>query len=373
MLHVDIPGRSEFATLSQKRQPGCVSIYLRTTPVTQQVEASRIEMRNLVDQAEQQLVDAGFDKRQLAALMEQLKDLLDDDEFWYYQANSLAVFATPESIRSYRLANELVSMVQVADRFHLKPLFRAVAFSHSAFILALSENAVRLVEMHADLPAARVEVPGLPADLNSSAGPAAVQQRSFSGRINNPENHNMRLQQYARRIDHELRSILSGREIPLILAATGRLASVYPQVNSYPDLLDATISTNPDRLSEAELAGLARPLLDAAYAEEIKTLHALFEQRSNQRRTSTDITDLARAATFGAVQTLMVDIDSVLPGFVDDDSGEVTFVAEDDAEAYGIADEITARAFATGAKVVALRRQDIPGGGDLAAILRYPH
>lgn len=373
MLHVDIPDRAEFATLAQKRQPGCVSIYLRTTPVTQQVEASRIEMRNLVDEAEQQLIAAEFDKRQLAALMEQLRDLLDDDDFWYYQANSLAVFATPEGIRSYRLANKLVSMVQVADRFHLKPLFRAIAFPHSAFILALSENAVRLVEMHADLPATRVEVPGLPADLNSMAGPTAVQQRSFSGRIKDPETHNTRLQQYARRVDHELRSILAGREVPLVLAATGRLAAVFPQLNSYSYLLDETISTNPDRLSEAELAGLARPLLDAAYAQKIKDLHALFARRSNERRTSTDITDLARAATFGAIQTLMVDIDSVLPGFVDDDTGEVTFVAEDDAEAYGIVDEITARAFTTGAKVLALRRQDIPGGGDLAAILRYPH
>jgi hypothetical protein len=43
-------------------------------------------------------------------------------------------------------------MVQVSDRFHLNPLFRAITFSHSAFILVLSENAARLVEMNADLP-----------------------------------------------------------------------------------------------------------------------------------------------------------------------------------------------------------------------------
>src|SRR5690606_9243882 len=122
MLYVDIPTRSEFATLSTARGDACVSIYLKTTPVTQEVGASRIEFGNLMREAQSQLQDAAFDKRRLAALLEILSDLLDDDEFWRFQANCLAVFATPDTIRAYRLANDLTSMVQVSDRFHLKPL-----------------------------------------------------------------------------------------------------------------------------------------------------------------------------------------------------------------------------------------------------------
>jgi hypothetical protein len=38
---------------------------------------------------------------------------------------------------------------------------------------------------------------------------------------------------------------------------------------------------------------------------------------------------------------------------------------------YGIVDEIASRALKSGARVVAARRADIPGGGSLAAILRY--
>ncbi|CAM5767780.1 hypothetical protein [Bosea minatitlanensis] len=48
-----------------------------------------------------------------------------------------------------------------------------------------------------------------------------------------------------------------------------------------------------------------------------------------------------------------------------------TFVEEDDARAYGVVDEITARIFASGGTVVGLRREDVPGGKELAAILRY--
>lgn len=372
MLYVDIPTRSEFSALAGARADACVSIYLKTTPVTQEIAAARIEFGNLVREAQRQLEEAGFDKRRLAALSEQLGDLAADDGFWRLQANSLAVFATPDTVRTYRLANDLVSMVQVADRFHLKPLFRAVTFPHSAFILALSENAVRLIEMHADLPPATVKVPGLPKDAASSVGKSTLNDRTYGGRIHASEGQNVRFQQYVRQIDAALRPILAGRETPLILAATDRLASVFPKINSYPHLLGATIADSPDRLTDAELAGRARPILDEAYARELDGIRSLFDKRAGERRATTDISDAARTATFGGIDILLVDIDSVVPGFVDDESGAVEFVEKDDAAAYGVVDEIAARAFASGAKVLGVRRADIPGGKELAAILRHP-
>ena len=38
---------------------------------------------------------------------------------------------------------------------------------------------------------------------------------------------------------------------------------------------------------------------------------------------------------------------------------------------YGVVDEIAGRAFTAGARVLGVRRADIPGGASLAAILRY--
>lgn len=372
MLYVDLPTRSDVATLAEMRSDACVSIYLETTPVTQQVEASRIELGNLLREAERQLEAAGFDKRRLATLLDQLSVLQDDAEFWRFQANSLALFATPDSVRAYRLANKLTSMVQVSDRFHLKPLFRAITFPHSAFVLALSEGAVRLVEMHADLPPETVEVRGLPTDAASSVGRAKFDPPTANWRIRGSDDQDVRYQQYVRQVDAALRPALAGGEIPLVLAATGKLAQIFPQMSTYAHLLPEVINETPDRLSDGELAERARPLLDKAYAAEIAEIRALYDQRTGDRRTTTDISDAARAATYGAIQTLLVDIDAVVPGFVDDETGAVTFADENDAKSYGVVDEIMARAFASGARILGVRRDDIPDGRELAAILRYP-
>jgi hypothetical protein len=186
------------------------------------------------------------------------------------------------------------------------------------------------------------------------------------------EGQNVRFLQYARKVDAALRPALSGQDTPLILAATGRLASVFRAVNSYPNLLPDDIKTSPDRMTDAELAKAARVALDAAYAQEIDGMKALYDKRAGEGRATTDISDAARAATFGAIDTLLVDIDSVVPGTVDAETGAVSFTDGGDAKTYGVVDEIASRAIANGARVLGVRRSELPQQKDLAAILRYP-
>jgi hypothetical protein len=231
---------------------------------------------------------------------------------------------------------------------------------------------VRLVEVHAALPAATLKIDNMPKDAASAAGKSTLNDRSPSGRIHGSEGQNVRFLQYARKVDAALRPFLAGRETPLILAATGRLASVFRAVNSYPNLSPDDIKDSPDRLSDADLARAARSILDAAYAREIEELKALYDKRAGDGRATTDISDAARAATFGAVDTLLADIDTIVHGTVDEKTGAVKFAEKADAKTYGIVDEIAGRALSSGARVLGVRRSDLPGQGDLAAILRFP-
>jgi hypothetical protein len=52
--------------------------------------------------------------------------------------------------------------------------------------------------------------------------------------------------------------------------------------------------------------------------------------------------------------------------------GTVTFDGDNDAVNYGVVDEIARRVLLSGGRVLALRRDDIPEQGTVAAILRYP-
>lgn len=369
MLYVDIPDRNELRSLMETRADACVSIYLPTTAQTQDIDQARIEFGNLTKTARLQLEDAGFDKRRLASLLELFDDLADDDEFWRFQAISLAILATPDQVRTFRLANTVTGVAEVSDRFHVKPLLRAVTFPHAALILALSENAVRLVAFSSDSQAKQVKIPELPKDAASAVGKSTINDRSHSRRIHGSEGQKVQLAKYIRSVESAIRPFLAGKGLPVVLAATEPLASLFRSVANI-QTLPGTISGGVDTMTDAELASAARPLLDQHYASQIEAVLNTFAARSGEGRATTDIAQAARAATHGAIHTLLVDMDSVVNGSVDE-SGAVTFEETGNASNYGIVDEIAGRAWLSGAEVMAVRKGDLPEGKELAAILRY--
>ena len=371
MLHIDLPTRSEIEKLAAHRAGPAVSIYLRTTPLTQETRADRLELKNLLKEAVAQMEAAETPKRSIWPIEQAVDALVADDDFWVEQANSLAVFATPEGIRTFRLPNKLSNMVEVSDRFHLKPLIRSVTFPHHAYVLAIGMGAVRLVEVSAELPPHEVKVPGLPRDAASALGRRSHAAKSGDMSGTEESSEHALLTRYARAVDQALRPVLAGHERPLIVAAVEPMASIFRSVASYPHVAAEVISGSADHLPEHELATAARRVLDGVYAAEIGRLAELFATREAQGRATTDIGQAARAATFAAVDTLIVDMDAVVPGTVGDEDGAVNFAGQADAVNYGVVDEIARRALLSGARVVAARRSDIPGGGDLAAILRY--
>jgi hypothetical protein len=179
------------------------------------------------------------------------------------------------------------------------------------------------------------------------------------------------MRQYARQIDQALRLLLNGVDLPLILASAEPIDSIYRSVNTYPHLLETSLAGNPEAASDAELAEGARRLLDDVYQAELSTIRETYALRTSQRRASADIADVARAATYGLIDTVLVDIDEVVPGSVDEETGAVSFDDAGDAVNYGVVDEIVKRVWLNGGKVLAVRREDIPGEGSVAAILRY--
>ena len=369
-LHTDIPTRGDVDRLFTSRHASSVSIYVPTDPASTG-EAERIELRNLAGEARRQLEDAEAPKADVGAIDDALSELAADDAFWRFQARSLAVLATPDGLTSFRLPNRLTALVAVSDRFHLKPLLRAVTFPQVAYVLALAQGSVRVIEALPDAPPFEVNVSDMPSDAASAAGMSSIADRAPRGTIQGTEGQKVRLRQYARQVDQALRPLLRGQDVPLILAAAEPIDSIYRSVNTSPRLAATGIPGNPETTSDAELVARARTVLDELYAMELEEIRDLYGQRGSQGRAASDVADVARAATIGAVDTVLVDIDSAVPGSVDDETGAVAFTEDDDAVAYGVVDEIARRVWLTGGRVLAVRREDIPGGGTVAAILRY--
>lgn len=365
MLHNDVPSNDDIAALSSTVGPTCISIYTPTErAIEKAADRNHVAFANQVRDALEQVVD----KDEREALQEQFLGLLDDEEYWWYQSRTLAVFATVDWIRTYRLPNRLLERTSVGDRFFVKPLLRAVTFPQSAFVLALAENSVRVVEVSAEPPVHEVKIDGLPTSTASFEDESPQAYRTRFGGVQDLSKK-ARVAQYSRAIDHRLRARLGARGVPLILAATEPTSSIYRSVNSYPGLLDEGIGGSPEHTPDDELAQRSRGILDNLYAKQVADLGEEFESHVSDGRTQTDLADLAKSATFGIIHTLFVDIDAIVPGSIDDE-GNVNF-GEDGTEVYGVVDEIARRVLLSSGRVLAVRADEVPGDGPAAAILRY--
>ena len=372
MLHTDTPSIQEITAIATERATGSVSIYLRTGRLPERSEEARIRLRNFVDAAAEQLAAAGAARADIDALAAAVSELIDDRAFWGYQSETLVVFASAGRLRTYRIANRLPELLEVADRYLIKPLLRAVTFPQTAFVLALSQNHVRLIEAGADGTAFTVEVAGLPKDAASAVGLPSISGRTADGRIQGSEGQKVRLAEYCRAIETELRPVVNRSDIPLILAATQPLDAIYRSVNTYSHLLGESIRGNPDETPDNELSAAARPILDAMYAGELNEVRDELEGRRAHGRAVSDLSDIARAATFGAIDTLVFDFEHVVPGSIDEETGAVHFDDTETAANYGVIDEIARRALLTGASIYAVRADDLPENTPAMASVRFP-
>ena len=199
-------------------------------------------------------------------------------------------------------------------------------------MLALASGSVRLIEVLRDGPPFTVSVPGLPKDAASAARKASITDRSPSGRVQGSEGQKLRLRQYARKVEQALRSVVAGLELPLILAATEPLDVDLPSGQHLPRPRRAGHPAQPRQRHRRGARGRgargARRRLRERARRGARRCSSSGPPRGGPPPTSPR--SPARRPS-GAVDTLLVDIDEKVPGFVDD-GGAVTF-ADDERSA----------------------------------------
>ncbi|WP_220700649.1 hypothetical protein [Mycetocola tolaasinivorans] len=365
-MHIDMPTPTDIERIAAARENLSVSIYMPTNPIPAHAEENRLRARGLFESALERVGRLAEDEHARQELDERLDALLNDPDFWSHVGRSLAVFATPTGIIEFRLPNELTEYVSVTDRFTITPLLRAVTFPQAAYVLALSQNGARLVEVSADAPAREVPVSELPGSAAEAVGLRSIGGRSAYGRIQGDEGRKVRLTQFARAVDHALRPLLTGSSLPLIIAAAEPLASIYRNLSGYHALAEEVIPGNPDEVSAADLATAARSILDRLHDAERADLQDVFNSRRSSGRALSDLSDLARAASNGAIGVLTVDMDAEVRGTIDDSGALLLQDTEHD-----VLEELARRVLAGNGRVLAVRAADLPVGVAAAGILRF--
>lgn len=378
--------RDELKGLIEKHAKSCVSIYLPTHRAMPETQQDPIRFKNLLADAEKRLVEAGVRSTDAKELIEPAQRLLDDSEFWMHQSDGLAVFLADGFFRLYSLPIKFDELVVTTNRFHLKPLLSLFANAGSFYVLALSQNALRLFQgtehsMNELFPS------GIPTSLNDAlnehdpqrqlqshtggSSASANQGAVFHGHGGGADESKDRILRYCREIDTALHPLFNYEQAPLMLASVDYLLPLYKEANTYAHLMDTVISGNPESLSGDQLHekawSIVQPLFQKTEDEAVEKYHQL----AGTGLTSTRVSEAVQAAASGRIESLFVPVGVQHWGTVD--AGNNTVESHDEMQTGDddLLDRAAVGTLLNGGAVFAVDPSRVPGDAPLAAVFRY--
>jgi hypothetical protein len=138
--------RQHLRRLAEATAEPAVSIYIPSIRAGREVQQNAIRFKNLLKRAATQLTDQGAYAGELRKRFSEVGKLEADEEWWQYQSDCLAVFLAADRQELYRLPIQVNERVVIGPRFHVTPLIPLVQTEGRFYVLAVSQNAVRLLE-----------------------------------------------------------------------------------------------------------------------------------------------------------------------------------------------------------------------------------
>ena len=383
----------QIKTLVEQAQGICVSIYMPMVEGGSEVRQNPIRFKNLVKQAQQKLVENGFEEDAANEFLRPMTEELDRDEFWENQDKGLAIFVTEGFHRYYQVPRELFELVVVTDQFHLKPLLPLLTGDGTFYLLELSQKQVKLYE--GDRYHIReVTIPDLPQNMdetlqydetaadgqfrigtsagasnfnNSSAGTGVFHGQGAGDRDQN----NRRYEQFFHAIDHALHDFLNGKRAPLVLASVEYLMPIYREANTYPHLVEAGITGNVKVEKPEELHAEAWTIVEPYFLKAEEEATDYYHNLSSTELISTELEETVAAAYYGRVQQLFVPVGVQRWGKFDPMANEIQVHSEAQPGDEDLLDAAAIQTLINGGIVYAVKPEKMPDEAAIAAVFRY--
>lgn len=380
---IDVITTGELRRLAETETANCVSIYLPTHRAGREKEQDQIRLRNAVASATRELVALGMRPPEADELLASVS-VVEEGEFWAHLEQGLAVFTNASGTQAYRLIEPVDELVVVADRFHIKPLLPLVATGELFYVLALSQNEVRLLrgsryrvsEMAlGDIPpslAAALWYEDREAQLHShgakrtGTGQVAA---TFHGQGVGIDTTDADLARFLSAVDDGVRHIIGSGQAPLVLAGVESTVAHYRQVSSYPNIVPDAVAGSPEALSAAELHERAWPLAEPVFGDASREARTAIE--SGAVPVADSLTDVVVAAHGGRVATAFVPLGVQRWGVFDAESQQVDEHAQRDPGDRDLLDAIAVETLAHGGHVYVVDADDVPRDAPVVAALRY--
>jgi len=316
------PTWDDLRDLMARSAPHCVSLFLPTHRSGRETGQDPLRLKNLLGRAEEELRALGLRGPDAGALLGPGRALLQDQAFWQQRQEGLALFFAPGWWRALSTPVVLGESLMVSGRFHVRPLLPALWPDLRFHVLALSRSGARLLTA-TRFTVAETELHDLPAGMDA------------------------------------------------LLAAVEHFLPLYREVSAVATVIDAAVPGSPEELADAELHERAWALVAPLAERQTEERLARYAEHAAKGGAAHSIQGVLSGAQAARVETLFVPSDHAVWGRFDAAGGRARIHASRRRGDEDLLDRAVVETLRTGGTVVPLAQERLPGGGPLAAIMRY--
>lgn len=372
MINYELPTMNDLIRLGDPHAPA-LSIYISTSPTTEGRSLAITTAKSAVDSAIRSLKEAGHPESVQKQLRDHWTDIAENHDLWGNLKNSLVIFLSPAVAEEYILPNSLESRTTLGTHFDISQLVRAVTTPQHAYALTISSSSWNL--WHATETSRASELP-LVGDYADDAA-QATNRDSISGRqhkrkLVGDEGQKVLLEQYAKVVADAVRSELNrldpNARQPLFLFGNEPLISMI-QEQELP-WHQVVVPGAADELKADQIDGAIRERIGAVTASLLSKHIGTVGDGFSAGLAVTDLADIAKATTAGAVQALYYNLGTEIRGSFDEATGEISLHEDGD----DLLSQIAVGVLRTNGNVYAVRDGEIDAeiwNGQFLAQLRY--
>lgn len=364
----------------------CASIFLSTHPADEASQQDRLRLRNLLDQAEEQLVAGGTRPASARDLLRPARQLPEDPNFWNARSLGLAIFIGPDTQRYYRLPVAFEELAIVGPRFIIRPLLPLFGDAARFHVLALSQNKVQFFEATRQ-QIQKLEISGLPVNMDEALNFTSVDRGSqthsamkgrlgkqaavFHGQGGEPDTRKEELESFFRLVDGAIGPELGKKRMPLMLAGVDYLLPIYRGVSRYENIVEPEVHGNCDYLTPHEIHERAWQAIEPVLGHERQDAAARFQAAVAGDKALSDVRKILLAASEGRVEALFIDQDATCWGMARLESHDIQIHEQREQADDDLLDLAAVETLRHSGKVYAVPRAKMPVEGSAAALLRY--
>lgn len=386
---MDTIDRDTLGMLLETQDDGpCVSIFVPTHEVGPEAKQGSIRLKNLLSKVERKLDTTDLSAKQVDKLLRPVRKLVDDTLFWKHQRNGLAILLAPGTFHHFRLPIEVQEAAIVGHRFYMKPLLRLFSLSDFFYVLALSQQHIRLLQCTPH-SVSRVELVDAPENIaevlqyddpqkqgqfhtkTAPAGPDGTRSAiSYGHGDENYERHE-NLRRYFRAVDASVCKTLKNHGIPLVFAGVDYLFPIYREVTKYTGLLEDFLEGSPETARDKELQRQVWPIVKPVFQQYREKDKSRYHQLLGTGQASSNIADIVFAARDGRIDTLFLAAETSLAGAIDHQTNTVEQNPDSEAAAEDLLEYAAVQTYLHKGAIHTVAPDEMPNGSHAAAIYRY--